>query len=195
MTAREGKSRPSYTAIVKELSGERATLRPLAARDAPALRAIVAKPEVAAWWGPQDAGFPLEDEPDATRFSVVVNGQLIGLIQFIEELDRDYRHAAIDIFLDPAHHARGLGTDAVATLVRHLIEDRGHHRITIDPAADNVPAIRSYEKAGFQPVGVMRSSWRDPQGRWRDTLLMELVVAPEEEPEGRRSGRAGEGGP
>jgi aminoglycoside 6'-N-acetyltransferase len=159
------------------LRGERVVLRPLAAEDAPALQAIATKPEVVAWWGPPDDGFPFTDDPDATRFTIEVDGETAGLIQFGEESEPDYRHAWIDIFLDPAAHGRGLGADAVATLARHLIEERGHHRITIDPAAENGPAIRSYEKAGFRPVGVMRSAWRDPGGRWRDVLLMELVVA------------------
>jgi aminoglycoside 6'-N-acetyltransferase len=60
--------------------------------------------------------------------------------------------------------------------VGHLIEVRGHHRITIDPASDNAAAIRSYEKAGFRRVGLMRRAWRDPSGIWRDAVMMELVV-------------------
>jgi RimJ/RimL family protein N-acetyltransferase len=67
----------------------------------------------------------------------------------------------------------------IRLLVRHLIEDRGHHRITIDPAADNAQAIRAYEKAGFRPVGVMRAYERDmASAEWHDGLLMELVGAP-----------------
>jgi aminoglycoside 6'-N-acetyltransferase len=58
-----------------------------------------------------------------------------------------------------------------------LIDERGHHRITIDPAASNPAAIRAYEKAGFEPVGVMRRYERDADGKgWHDGLLMELVV-------------------
>jgi aminoglycoside 6'-N-acetyltransferase len=82
------------------------------------------------------------------------------------------------LFVEPRLHGQGFGSDAVATLARHLLDEQGHHRITIDPAADNAAAIRSYEKAGFRPVGVMRSAWRNPEGRWRDVLLMELVRPP-----------------
>jgi aminoglycoside 6'-N-acetyltransferase len=61
--------------------------------------------------------------------------------------------------------------------VRYLIEDRGHHRVTIDPAVDNAAAIRSYEKAGFRPVGVMRKYERNVGGDgWHDGLLMELIA-------------------
>jgi aminoglycoside 6'-N-acetyltransferase len=142
------------------------------------VRAIAASPEVAAWWGPQEESFPGADEPEATRFTIVVDGAVAGMIQYGEETEPDFRHAWIDLFVDPARHGQGLGTDAVATLLRHLLEDRGHHRVTIDPAADNAPAVRSYEKAGFEPVGIMRLSWRDPEGRWRDSLLMEHVRDP-----------------
>jgi aminoglycoside 6'-N-acetyltransferase len=59
-----------------------------------------------------------------------------------------------------------------------LIEERGHHRITIDPATDNAAALRSYEKVGFKPVGVMRQHERDADGEgWHDSLLMELLAS------------------
>jgi aminoglycoside 6'-N-acetyltransferase len=58
-----------------------------------------------------------------------------------------------------------------------LIEERGHHRITIDPAADNEAAIRCYQKAGFTVVGTLRRASRETSsGSWRDELLMELVA-------------------
>ncbi len=105
-----------------------------------------------------------------------MTGAVIGLIQWAEEDDPDYRHASIDIYLDPPTHGRGLGTDAVATLAHHLFEHHGHHRLTIDPAADNGPAIRCYEKVGFRPVGVMRRYERGPDGTWHDGLLMDLLA-------------------
>ena len=157
------------------LEGRRVVLRPLDEDDAAALKAIVAAPEVARWWGAQDERFPF-DEPESTRFTILVNGDVAGLVQYGEEDEPDFRHAWIDVFLDARLHGQGLGTDAVDRLRRHLVEDRGHHRVTIDPAVDNTAAVRAYEKAGFAPVGVMRASWRDPDGVWRDSLLMEHVA-------------------
>jgi aminoglycoside 6'-N-acetyltransferase len=162
-----------------ELVGERVRLRPIREDDVAPLRAIRTAPEVARWWGALEDGFPLADEPTATRFAIVDDGAVTGMIQYGEEQEPDYRHASIDLFLDPARHGEGLGTDAVRTLARHLMDEGGHHRITIDPAVHNVAAVRAYEKAGFRTVGVMRSSWRDPDGVWHDSLLMELVAMPE----------------
>jgi aminoglycoside 6'-N-acetyltransferase len=162
----------------RELRGERVVLRPLVPDDADTLRAIAATPEVSAWWGPPEAGFPLSDDSDATRFTIRVDGAVAGLVQYGEEPEPDYRHAWIDVFVDPQRRGEGFGTDAVRTLVRYLVDVRSHHRVTIDPAAENAAAIRSYEKAGFVPVGVMRAAWRDPAGSWRDVLLMEQVHLP-----------------
>lgn len=99
------------------------------------------------------------------------------MVQYGEEDEPDYRHASIDIFLDPEVHGRGLGRDAVATLAGYLVRDRNHHRLVIDPAADNDPAIRCYAAVGFRPVGVMRRYERDVDGvGWHDGLLMDLLA-------------------
>jgi hypothetical protein len=42
-----------------------------------------------------------------------------------------------DIFLEGVVHGRGHGRDAITRLARYLIDECGHHRLTIDPAADN----------------------------------------------------------
>ena len=149
-------------------------LRPTARADADALLAIHETPGVREWWGAPAEGFPFDDE-DATRFTVLVDDRIAGLIQFYEEEDPEFRHASIDVFLDPAVTGRGHGTAAIRLLVRYLFRELGHHRITIDPAVDNVAAVRSYGKVGFRPVGTLEAAWRDGDGAWRDLLLMELV--------------------
>jgi aminoglycoside 6'-N-acetyltransferase len=147
--------------------------------DADDLRRLHAAREIAEWWGPLEDEFPLADEPEVTRMCIVVDGRVAGLIQYGEEPEADFRHAWIDMFVDAELQGRGLGTDALQTLVEHLLTDRGHHRVTIDPAADNAAAVRCYEKAGFRHVGVMESSWLDPHtNEWRDAILMELVRLP-----------------
>ena len=155
-------------------------LRPIAAGDEAELLRIHRLPEVRRWWDDPADGFPFDDEPETTRFVVEVDGAVAGLIQFWEEPEPKFRHAGIDVFLDPVLQGRGLGTEAVRRVVRHLIDDCGHHRITIDPAAANAAAIRAYEKVGFRPVGVLRSYSRHPDGYgWEDGLLMELLAGEE----------------
>jgi aminoglycoside 6'-N-acetyltransferase len=160
------------------LRGEQVTLRPLEAADAPRLAEIAAEPEVARWWlglTEQDILEKAGPEEDAFVFVVEHEGELIGLAQADEELDPDYRHANIDLFLTTARHGQGLGADTVRTLARWLFDERGHHRVTIDPAVANERAIRSYERVGFKRVGVMRRYERGADGDWHDGLLLDLL--------------------
>ena len=173
----EGRDRGRGHLRDREVAVMTVVLRPLVVEDEPELIRIHRTPDVERWWDVPADGFPW-DEPESVRLTIEVDGAVAGLIQFWEENEPRYRYAAIDLFLDPALHGRGIGTEALRLLVRDLIEERGHHRLTIDPAADNVAAIRSYEKVGFRRVGVMRAYERDAGGTgWHDGLLMELVVA------------------
>jgi aminoglycoside 6'-N-acetyltransferase len=164
--------------VAARLRGERVTLRPLEAADAPGLAQIAAEPEVARWWlglTEQDILEKAGRQDDALVFAVELDGELIGLAEAGEEEDPDYRHASIDLFLTAAHHGRGLGPDTVRTLARWLFSERGHHRVVIDPAVANERAIRAYERVGFRRVGVMRRYERGTDGEWHDGLLLDLL--------------------
>ena len=161
------------------LQGDQVTLRPLTHDDIEPLTAFFAIPEVAEWWpGENDIRLRarLEEVDEGVGMVIEVDGRLIGFIQYFEEDDPDYRHAMIDITLHPDWTNRGLGTDALRTLCRHLFDDLGHHRIMIDPAVANARAIASYRKVGFRDVGVMRRYERANDGTWRDSLLMDLLA-------------------
>jgi len=163
------------------LHGRSVTLRLAGPEDVPALAAIRAAPEVYRRWqgGADLAQEVAEDVADTGTavYAVESGGRVVGAIQWYEESDPDYRHAGIDLYLDPAVHGRGLGTDAVRTLARYLLTEQGHHRLVIDPAADNAAAIACYRKVGFRPVGVMRGYERGADGSWHDGLLMDLLAA------------------
>ena len=162
------------------LHGSTVTLRPATPADVSALAAIRETPEVLArWGGADDVVAEMLDDLAAPELNLLVieeGDRIVGAIQWQPSEDPVYRHAGIDLYLDPAVHGRGLCTDAVRTLARHLIHDHRHHRLVIDPAADNVAAIRCYTKVGFRPVGVMRQYERGPDGTWHDGLLMEMLA-------------------
>lgn len=161
------------------LRGRKIVLRPLRTEDVERVAEIQAQPGVARWWGPPSKAElrrQADGSDDDKALAIEKEGEVVGLIQYHEENEPDFRHAGIDIFLAGRAQGHGLGSDAVRTLARYLIDERGHHRLTIDPAADNAAAIRSYEKVGFRAVGVMREYWRSPDGTWRDGLLMDLLA-------------------
>jgi aminoglycoside 6'-N-acetyltransferase len=161
------------------LTGPRVTIRPGGPDDVPRLRAILAEPSVAQWWGEPDPASVIEDDlrgdADSVLLVMEIGGEVAGGIQYSEENEPMYRHAGIDIYLGSGFQGQGAGREAVTLLARYLFEQRGHHRITIDPAAANERAIRSYASVGFRPVGVLRQYERGPDGTFHDGLLMDLL--------------------
>lgn len=167
------------------LQGPGVTLRPIDESDADELLRIVSAPEVARWWEGYDRARVLDElvaEGDGGSFGIVATGAdgrpgpLVGLIQFYEQDDPDYRHAGIDLFVDPGHHGRGVGRTAILTLVRHLVDALGHHRVIIDPSIENERAIAVFTGLGFRKVGVMRRYERRADGSWGDNVLLELLA-------------------
>jgi len=146
------------------------------ADDAQALADILAQPEVARWWGHNDLESVREQMRAQPSFVIVIDGAVAGWLHVHEENEPDYPSVAFDIVLAPTVHRRGYGQEALRLAIRHFVE-RGHHRFTIDPAADNERAIRCYTSVGFKPVGVLRAYERTPDGTWRDGLLMDLLAA------------------
>ena len=108
---------------------------------------------------------------------IETNDEAIGLIQYYEENDPNFRHAGIDLAVATAWQNQGYGTEALRLVARYLIDERGHHRLTIDPAVANERAVRAYERVGFRPVGVMRQYALNLDGVWEDGLLMDLLAS------------------
>ena len=157
------------------LHGERIVLRPSREEDVAALVALLNAPEVAEWWGTNDADDVREELH--LGWTLLVAERVAGWLLVHEELEPDYRHVALDLALDARLHGQGYGPEALRLIIGHLIA-RGHHRFTIDPTVANTRAVRAYTAVGFRPVGVMRAAERGPDGAWRDALLMDLL-APE----------------
>jgi aminoglycoside 6'-N-acetyltransferase len=158
----------------RALRGERVVLCQLAEDDVPRVVELASDPSVSRWW-PDVTAESLRDD-DSVSLAVRLDGKVIGLAQYYEETDPEYRHAGIDLFLGAPWQGRGLGTDTVRALARYLVDQRGHHRLIIDPAAENEAAIRCYERVGFKRVGIMRRYERAPDGNWRDGLLLDLLA-------------------
>ncbi len=139
------------------IEGHTVRLRPAADDDLDRLVAIRATPEVHRRWGgkdlPSEVGRDLADVELHQLAIEDATGAVVGLIQWEEEDDPDYRHASIDIYLDPSVHGRGLGTDAVAALAHHLV---GSAATTGSPSIRPRTTVRpsaATRRSGFAPSG------------------------------------------
>jgi len=165
--------------IDEVIAGKQVTLRPVQSADEEKLAEIFSDPEVARWWGDpaKSVRDAMEIPEGESHFVIELDGEAIGFIQCYEETDPMYLHASVDISLRSPWQGKGHGPDAIKALAQFLIDKRGHHRLTIDPAAHNTRAIKAYERVGFKRVGLMRQYERGPSGDWHDGLLMDMLAA------------------
>lgn len=164
------------------IQGPRLLLRPLTPDDLPTLMRWLADPGVQEFYGrppeslaeAHDFYLVAEDAP-CWRFAIEERGRPVGEIQYYHPYVSERWSAGIDIFIGSAgDRDRGLGTEAVRTLLQYLFEVKGVNRVTIGPEPANRRAIRSYEKTGFQPDGVIRRSYK-VDDRWVDAAHMTIL--------------------
>jgi aminoglycoside 6'-N-acetyltransferase len=133
---------------VRRVTGQLTSLRPATAGDVERLAAWHADPDVARFW--DDETFTVAEmearlrRADVEPWIVEADGEPVGYLQVHE--------TGVDMFLVPGARGRGLGPDAARAMVRHLIDDRGWSRVTVDPYTWNERAVRAWRAAGFVPV-------------------------------------------
>ncbi|HET9393405.1 MAG TPA: GNAT family N-acetyltransferase [Candidatus Rubrimentiphilum sp.] len=134
-------------------------IRPTSADDEALLLQWLYDPEIHRWWGGKPKSREIvtgllhvsHDDDGSTLwpFIILQDDHPIGFIQVWREAGGD---AGLDMFLTPEFRSRGLGARAAHMLASHL-RDAGWPRITADPAIGNEPAIRMWQKAGFEKTG------------------------------------------
>ena len=81
----------------------------------------------------------------------------------------------------PSFRGRRLADEAARLVQRHLIHERGFHRIELEIYGFNERAQRHAERSGFVREGVKRKAYRRDDG-WVDGVLYGLVAEDLEPP-------------
>lgn len=96
---------------------------------------------------------------------------------YIRDIDRRHNKAEYGIFIGEADaRGRGVGTAAAGLMLRYCFEEQELHRVYLRVLADNIQAVRSYEKAGFVREGYLRGDVC-LDGEYRDVIWMAAVKA------------------
>lgn len=172
------------------LAGERVTLRPARDDDAPHFMRWGDDPEFAHFqWGRTPGRFPDEaafrtwaaffSQRSGKLFVIEHDGRPIGFANYREWRPKP---ASCEIGIgigEKTMWSRGLGRDALKALLRHLLDDLGAHRISLNVLAFNDRAIASYKACGFELEGIERDGVRADDGSYLDDVLMAYVVGRE----------------
>jgi RimJ/RimL family protein N-acetyltransferase len=115
------------------------------------------------------------EERDRTKmwFAIEVDDELIGECG-LHLIDHYRRSCHIGIALGREYWSKGLGQDAVRTLVNFAFHHLGMHKIGLEVLADDDRAVGAYRKAGFVEEGRLRDhSWFE--GTFHDALVMGII--------------------
>lgn len=167
------------------IAGSLVALRERRPADAPYAAVWLNDPETMRWTlrtypaGPDAYDVPAEPPAWGTVPLTVVDlasGRPIGHAGLADMSPEQRRALAWLTIGDAAFRGRGYGTDAMRTLCRWAFDTVNLAKVELEVVADNVAALRLYERLGFvREVHRRRALWID--GAWRDEYLMGLFPA------------------
>ncbi len=165
------------------IKGEKIVLRAFEREDLPNCVRWFNDPEVVIYYG-RFRPLSMAEEEEWYEEQLKDNNQFIFAIEFegkhigncgFFDIDRPNRQAELIILIgEKDYWDKGLGTDAVNTLVRYGFEQMNFHRVYLKIFEPNGRAIRCYEKCGFVHEGLERES-QFRHGRYMDLVVMSIL--------------------
>jgi RimJ/RimL family protein N-acetyltransferase len=162
------------------LRTERLVLRPFEMDDLEDLHSIMSRPDIVRFvpWEPRDRpavravlAARVGGEQEGLSLAVVLGGPggpVIGDISMFG-LVPEQLTAEIGFIFHPAHHGRGLASEAVSAVVGAAFAELGLHRIVGRCDARNEPSIRLMERIGMRrEAHLIENEYL--KGEWTDEL-------------------------
>jgi RimJ/RimL family protein N-acetyltransferase len=170
------------------LKSPRLLLRPLCVEDASSIAAYRSLPEVArfqSWdsFGPADAARLIADQ---SRFIPGTPGTWLQLALVLLESATvvgdcgihfrkdDPRQVELGVTLSPAHHGRGLASEALRCVLAHVFDTLGKHRAFAVTDAENHAAAALFRRVGFrQEAHFVEHEWF--KGGWGSEFVFAML--------------------
>lgn len=143
----------------------RLTLRPMCAKDVPALKEWLPDPSIYTYWGkgPSKAEknpellFEKAEKPTKSFHLGIeekASGKVIGdLYVYLIENDR---MASVAIRLAPACQGKGYGTEALSAMTNFCFSNTELKRLWTEVDIRNIPSQKMLEKCGYKQEGLIR---------------------------------------
>ncbi len=165
------------------LDRDRVTVRATACKDLLLLMGLWNDGRVMRWVGqPGGLGYGADDvfdwfqklQSDPSRHHFVVHAEGIGFCgELYYAVDSEHRRAGLDIKFRPEAQGRGLATEALSWLIKHVFETESNVDIVWTEPSDANNAARGLdERCGLQPrprpadLWPAESFWALSRGKW-----------------------------
>lgn len=116
------------------------------------------------------------DTGKAVQFMICVKdtGKPVGSVYF-RDIDHNHHKAEYGIFIGEREAlGKGFGTQAAELMIRYGLEELKLHKVMLRVLAENFPARKSYEKAGF----VQEAYLKDEvflENQYKDVIYMAVI--------------------
>lgn len=114
------------------------------------------------------------DKNEQFCFAIVNNGKVVGSIGVFRQGNIHFRTAELGYYIGVEHWGKGITTEAVRLVCKHVFDNTDIVRIYAEPFAENIGSCRVLEKNGFVLEGIMRKN-AFKNGVLRDMKLYALV--------------------
>lgn len=94
---------------------------------------------------------------------------------YLRDIDNNNQKAEFGIFIgeDDARN-KGIGTAATKKIIEYGFKHLKLHKIYLRVFAENINAIRAYEKAGFEYEGTAKDHIKLPNGKYQSIIFMAI---------------------
>lgn len=94
---------------------------------------------------------------------------------YVRDIDKVHNKAEYGIFIgEECARGKGYGTAAAKLMTKYCFTELALHKLMLRVYADNLQAIRSYEKAGFEKEAYLKDEVCI-DGEYRDIVLMAVL--------------------
>jgi phosphinothricin acetyltransferase len=108
------------------------------------------------------------------RIVAILGGVVVGWVALSPvSARRVYAGVAeVSVYVSEEYRGRQIGHGLLDALNEES-EKKGYWMLQSSVAEENTPSVALHHKCGFRTVGVRERLGRDPQGKWRNILLLE----------------------
>lgn len=157
------------------------SVRPATVPDLDYLLELYADGDIRPWLAPSGAydrealAARIAADPDEEGLVLIeVDGERAGAAGWRRTNERSRIAQLGALAVDPAHRGHRVADEAARLVQRHLLLERGFHRLELEVYRFNERALRHAERAGFVREGVKRRAYLREDG-WVDSVCFGLV--------------------
>lgn len=107
-------------------------------------------------------------------FAIVYNNEVVGSIGVFRQGNIHFRTAELGYYVGAKYWGKGIMTEAVRLICKHVFDSTDIVRIYAEPFAENIGSCRVLEKNGFVLEGILRKN-AYKNGVLRDMKMYALV--------------------